>query len=119
MQSNESAIIEEGEYIIYPFSNNISNILLCIVKHEENEFDETQEGDIEINSLSEDEIKEKYICQICFSNLIKVTFVLCGHSVCKLCNDRLESKPIVDEKKCPFCRSPIQLVIETKGGKIV
>lgn len=58
LQSNESTAAEVGEYIVYPFSNNISNLLICIVKHDVNEVDENEEEDIEIKSMSEENSKK-------------------------------------------------------------
>ncbi|XP_075215026.1 uncharacterized protein LOC142320926 [Lycorma delicatula] len=57
-ESNESTAAEVGEYIVYPFSNNISNLLICIVKHDVNEVDENEEEDIEIKSMSEENSKK-------------------------------------------------------------
>ena len=43
-------------------------------------------------------------CKICLSKTIKAVFVPCGHMTCTTCGEKFE--------KCPFCRSPISLVVK-------
>lgn len=93
------------------FSNDVEHSLIFIVNHSKDEQDSNCENDIKINSLSEDEIKEKYNCKICFNEVMKLVIVPCGHMICRLCNIRL----MKNQDRCPFCRTAVQLIFEVGG----
>ena len=54
----------------------------------------------------EEEEDTKYDCQICFENKVSHTFE-CGHVVCGVCSEEL-----LKQRKCPFCKSPIDKAIK-------
>lgn len=52
--------------------------------------------------------EDPHECELCFDQTKEMTFVPCGHGVCKLCLDKFK---IVSDTICPFCTLPLIMVI--------